>query len=291
VPEPQPLQRETRILSSEDGGQFALTRVWSESVETRLPIIFLSGSFTGRKFWLADKDIGLAAWLATQGFPGWIVERRGIGASPKPNDGSRAGIEEHLQHDLPQVQREIEACHQQAAFVIGHSWGGVIGSRAVAETLNPSRIAGLVLFATQFEVGKPWMMPPLSWIPLIVAKLRGDFPGPWSGLGPETEPYPALYDSMTWTPRARRNMKLAAPMASIEAPVLAISSVGDTVDPAAGCQKFIDRFASTDKTFKLLGQEFGQLEDYNHPGMVISKNAQAEVWPLVADWLIEHSNK
>lgn len=278
----------TQILTASDGGQVAVTSVQAEGVETIAPLVFLPGSFTGRKFWLSDKGIGLSVFLAERGYPAWIVERRGMAGSPTSGRRKpRPGVTEHIQFDLPKLQKLVKAATGKAAFWIGHSFGGVLAVRAAAESLDQNELAGLVLFATQFDVGKVWMTPPRSWLPMAIAQVKGDFPGPWAGIGPEDEPAAAIMDNMRWLPKARRDPSKTAGFASISCPVLAIASEGDVVDPAAGCKMMLDRLGSEDKTWLLLGKAQGHAEDYSHAGMVISKPAQQEVWPLLAQWLDE----
>jgi len=43
--------------------------------------------------------------------------------------------------------------------------------------------------------------------------------------------------------------------------------------------------ASRDKQWTLLARDQGYAQDYDHPGIVVSKAAQTEVWPQVLQWL------
>ena len=44
--------------------------------------------------------------------------------------------------------------------------------------------------------------------------------------------------------------------------------------------------ASDDKTFVQLGKAQGHRRDYDHVGMLISKDAQEEVWPMLTGWML-----
>ncbi len=273
------LQTRDQALSAGDDARFHVTHVQGARSD-RPPVVYLPGMFTARNFWLSAKGIGLAAYLARQGFPGIIVERRRTGC------GGRPGLEDHLTRDLPLVQQLVEETWQQPAFWMGHSFGGVLAARAVADSLNQSRVLGLVLFAAQFEVGKRGLHPPVSWLTSVVSRRLGRFPARRLGLGPMDEPPEAMIDAIRQVTEGRRKPEIRQSLRRITVPVLAISGLGDKVDPTRGCEMLVSYFSSKDKRFIAAGKANGFLEDYDHPGIVVSKPAQQEIWPLVLDWLI-----
>ncbi|GAB3671303.1 alpha/beta fold hydrolase [Salinisphaera aquimarina] len=285
MPDPA-LQVATETLDADDGGRVALTRVTVADVAVRAPVVLVPGMFTGRRFWLSDKQVGLAGWLARRGYPAFIVQRRGLSDSPACE--ARAGLLEHVKFDLPAVQRAVSGAHDQPAFWIGHSFGGVMSALACARYLDRSRIRGLVLFASQFEVGKRMLDWPANVLTRGLARLLGYFPARAAGLGPENEPVAALMDATHWVATGRRDDYLCETLARIDTPVLALSGAADRVDPSSGCERFIGHFKSDDKRFVRAGRASGYSEDFDHPGIVISKTAQAEIWPQVADWLHAH---
>jgi len=53
-----------------------------------------------------------------------------------------------------------------------------------------------------------------------------------------------------------------------------------------GFKSFADNgLGSIDKMFMVLGKDTGFSKNYDHVGMVVSREAQHEVWPDVAGWL------
>lgn len=273
------LQTREEPLTAADGARFRVTHIRDEHAN-KPPVVYLPGMFTSRNFWVSPRGIGLAVYLARHGFPGLVVERRRTGC------GGRPGLEDHLTQDLPLVQELVERTWEQPAFWIGHSFGGVLAARATATRLDQSRVLGLVLFAAQFEVGKRGLHPPISWLTSLVSRRLGRFPARRLGLGPQDEPPEAMEDAIRQVTEGRRKPDIRESLHRITVPVLAISGLGDKVDPTEGCERLVGHFASPDKRFIAAGRKTGFLEDYDHPGIVVSKPAQQEIWPLVLDWLI-----
>lgn len=270
-------------LQAPDGGRFALTRIQALT-QPRAAVVMLPGMFTNRHFWLSRKGAGLAGELARQGYDCWLVERRGLGSSPRPA-GARAGLEEHLRYDLPLVQELVWSEIPRPAFWIGHSFGGIVTAYAAARSLKRERIAALVLFATQYETGKSQLRPPLSWLIALFGLTYGRVPGKASGLGPEDEPGAAYLDAARWVANAKRGGGLQLALQTLDLPVLGLCGAADRVDPADGCERFIGHMRSRDKTFQIAGTAQGFAEDYNHPGIVISNRARNDIWPRVRGWM------
>jgi len=277
---------ESEIITAEDGGRFCLTRIRPEG-QARGAVVYVPGMFSGRRFWLSDKGVGLAGHLAASGYAGYIVERRAIGDSPT-DAGARPGLE-HIEHDLPRMQSIVTEETGGPTFWMGHSFGGVMIGNAAGTTLDAEHVAGLVLFATQFEVGKSPLNFPGSLFTRGISKALGYFPARRFGLGPENEPTAAMHDACTLVTEGRRGRILKPALARVDRPVLAICGTGDKVDPAAGCERFIGHMTGDDKRFVDAGRERGFQVDYDHPGIVVSKPAQAEIWPLVTDWITARS--
>lgn len=276
----------TQQVTANDGGRFGLTTV-EPAGPVRGAAVLVPGMFTGRKFWLSDKGVGLAAYLAEAGIACVIAERRGIGAGRDEPGRGRPGLEEHLHYDLPIAARMAGELYDGPAFWIGHSFGGVLAARAAGSVLDSNAVAGLVLFATQFEVGKTALDWPANLLTRGIAHTLRRFPARWVGLGPEDESVAAMTDGCAIVARGKRQPDLKATLGRVTAPTLAVVGANDTVDPPAGCEQFLGHLASPDKTFLRAGTATGFSTDFHHPGIVISKPAQAEVWPRIEAWLDE----
>ena len=281
----RPLALAVEDLTGDDGGAFRILRVDASAERHGAPVLLVHGMFTDRRFWLSEREVGLAAYLARAGHPVIVVQRRGLSDSPRCT--RRRGLAEHLAHDLPVVARRVARSHERPAFWIGHSFGGVLAARAVATRLPASSVAGLVLLASQYEIGKRMLDRPANLATKTMTRVLGHLPARAAGLGPVDEPAAAVLDACAWV-ESRRGTGFGAELARIHTPVLAISGAADRVDPSEGCRRFVESIASTDKTFWLAGRAQGFETDYDHPGIVISKPARREIWPRIAAWLAEH---
>ncbi|MNW02796.1 hypothetical protein D3C71_1986380 [compost metagenome] len=64
-----------------------------------------------------------------------------------------------------------------------------------------------------------------------------------------------------------------------------MAAAGDRQDPPWACRKLLEQFGSPLSEFLCLGRANGFASDFGHVEMLVSKEAQLEVWPLVARWL------
>ncbi len=76
-----------------------------------------------------------------------------------------------------------------------------------------------------------------------------------------------------------------AGLREVRVPVMAVAAVGDRQDPAWACRTLLEQFGSSRSEFVCLGREHGFSSDFGHVEMLVSKEAQREVWPLVERWL------
>ena len=79
-------------------------------------------------------------------------------------------------------------------------------------------------------------------------------------------------------------------MPTITTPIYAISAKGDHfISPTSGCQLFFDEFANPKNVFREYSITNGDLDNYTHSRIMISRNAATEIWPTVAAWIEQHA--
>ena len=60
---------------------------------------------------------------------------------------------------------------------------------------------------------------------------------------------------------------------------------GRPARPDWACRKLFEQVGSEHRQYLCLGRQQGFSEDFGHVQMLVSKAAQAQVWPLVERWL------
>ncbi|MBF8746373.1 alpha/beta fold hydrolase [Pseudomonas putida] len=254
------------------------------------PVILLHGSFSNRRFWYSPKGIGLGAQLARAGFDVWIPEMRGHGLSPRNRDWQRNRVADYARYDLPAIAAFVHEQAARAPHWIGHSLGGTTLAAALGGGYLPAtQMASVALFGSQVSrVYWPLKVPPLTWGAKLLLKRWGHLSGPRLKRGPEDEPIGLALESMRWHGLFGRFGDKGddwwAGLANVDVPLLVVAGAGDTQDPVWACRKLYEQLGGERKQFLRLGREEG-FEAFGHVDMLVSKAAQAQVWPLVERWL------
>lgn len=271
----------------------ALTRLGmaGHAVERGVPVILLHGSFSNRRFWYSPKGLGLGPYLARAGFDVWIAEMRGHGLSPRNQAYRHNRVSDYVRYDLPAIAGFVHEQNPQAAHWIGHSLGGITLAGALGgHYLDQDRVASAALFGSQISrTYWPLKVPPVEWGGRLLLKRFSVISGSRLKRGPEDEPVGLALESMRWHGLFGRfgdaERDWWAGLAEVGVPVLAVAAAGDRQDPPWACRKLLEQFGSATSEFLCLGKEKGFASDFGHVEMLVSKEAQREVWPLVQRWL------
>lgn len=256
-----------------------------------VPVILLHGSFSNRRFWYSPKGIGLGAYLARAGFDVWIAEMRGHGLSARNESYRHNRVADYARYDLPAIAAFVAEQSGQTPHWIGHSLGGTTLAAALGgHHLDATRAASVALFGSQVTRSHwPLKVPPLTWSIRLLLKRFEHLSGPRFKRGPEDEPMGIILESMRWHGLFGRfgddKEDWWSGLRTVDVPTLYVAAVGDHQDPEWACRELFEQFGSRDKEFLSLGREHGFSEDFGHVQMLVSKAAQTQVWPRVADWL------
>jgi pimeloyl-ACP methyl ester carboxylesterase len=273
--------------------ELALTRLgrFDREGERGVPVILLPGSFSNRRFWYSPKGIGLGPYLARAGFDVWIAEMRGHGLSPRNRNYSRNRVSDYVRYDLPAIADFIHEQNPQAAHWLGHSLGGITLAGALGgHYLDEARVASAALFGSQISrVYWPLKLPPVEWGGRLLLGRFSVLSGSRLKRGPEDEPIGLAMESLRWHGLFGRfgdaERDWWAGLRDVRVPLLAVAAVGDKQDPAWACRKLLEQCGSEVREFLCLGRQQGFSTDFDHVQMLVSREAQAEVWPLVEHWL------
>ncbi|MBC2657134.1 alpha/beta fold hydrolase [Pseudomonas sp. MSSRFD41] len=256
-----------------------------------VPVVLLHGSFSNRRFWYSPKGVGLGAYLARAGFDVWIPEMRGHGLSRRNAQYRNNRVADYARYDLPAIAAFVRELSGQAPHWIGHSLGGTTLAAALGgQYLGDAGVASAAFFGTQVSrIYWPLKIPLVEWSGRLFIKRFAQLSGSRLKRGPEDEPIGLALESMRWHGLFGRfgdaDKDWWAGLTEVGVPALAVSAAGDHQDPTWACRKLFDQLGSEHKQFVCLGREQGFSGNFGHVEMLVSKPAQAEVWPMVARWL------
>ncbi|EKT4468817.1 alpha/beta fold hydrolase [Pseudomonas putida] len=272
--------------------ELAVTRLGlaSQASAQGVPVILLHGSFSNRRFWYSPKGIGLGAYLARAGFDVWIPEMRGHGLSPRNRQWRHNRVADYARFDLPVIGAFVQEQAGQAPHWVGHSLGATTLAAALGGGyLGADEVASVALFGAQVSrVYWPLKVPPVAWSARVLLKRFAQLSGSRLKRGPEDEPIGLALESLRWHKLFGRfgdkQDDWWAGLAQVDVPLLAVAGAADHQDPVWACRKLFEQLGGTRKQFLRLGREEG-FDAFGHVDMLVSKAAQAQVWPLVEGWL------
>ena len=279
--------------SSDYSVELALTRLTLAGHERArgVPVILLHGSFSNRRFWYSPRAIGLGPHLARCGFDVWIAEMRGHGLSPRNQQYKHNRVSDYARYDLPAIAAFVREQSGQVPHWLGHSLGGTTLTAALGgHYLGEQEVASAALFGSQISrIYWPLKVPPVEWGGRVLLKRFSVLSGSRLKRGPEDEPIGLALESLRWHGLFGRfgdtERDWWAGLAEVRVPLLSVAAAGDRQDPPWACRKLLEQFGSPLSEFLCLGKENGFASDFGHVEMLVSKEAQLEVWPLVARWL------
>lgn len=292
-------------ITSKDGAQIAVWKISlsitgsAKKASIKSQNIFLThGTFSDKRACLR-----IANYLAELGHDCYIMEWRGHGHSPKP--ASKFNFETVATYDFAATfdylfnDLKLESLHS-----VTHSGGGACLTMFLIQ--NPhyiDKIASMTLFACQTYGA---VTNARSYAKIFAAKvfnrLLGYIPAQKLKLGPVNESYYTMAQWYDWN--LNKNFKSSfikqinsaklidyrQEMSKINVPIYAISAKGDTfISPTAGCKQFFDNFNHPNNRFTEFSKAKGNLSDYTHSRILMSRDAAQEVWPTVANWINKHA--
>lgn len=285
-------------------------------------LLFLHGAFS-------DKEVclGIASYFASLGYQCFVMEWRGHGSSSQPP--SNYHLEDIAFYDVKATfdylfdELKLDNLH-----CITHSGGGICLTLCL--TRYPEfhdKINSICMVACQVFAGTS-SLSSYAKLLLIKAVTRqlGYVDGKRLKLGTMNESYYLLSQWMDWnlnqnfvsytpTPITKQLLKqtglrlsnwrlskktqtITTPqpldyrtlMPNITIPIYSICAAGDWVAPPRGTLKYLQAFNNSNNQWREFSIANGNLEDYNHARIFLSRNAAKEVWPTVLDWVERHTD-
>ena len=231
--------------------------------------------------------------------------------------------------DIPAVLDHIAAeTGKGQVFWIGHSLGGLLGY-LVAQGPRGGDLAGLVAIGAPGAFTHPNDLARFAWRHRRLLPADGQLPTrplsrlllPALQVHPRSLPVHLISNTHNASPaRLRRFVRpgmentgrglvlqyltwmegghlvsrdgqvdYTGGLSQIEIPALFFAGRVDHIVPAWTVRYAYDHIGSLDKTWIVLGVGWGTAQDYGHGDLVVGDRATEEVFPTIADWLVDHS--
>ena len=285
----EPAAATTERIRAADGVSLAVHRLGDPDGQ---PVVMAPGTFSNWSFWLGTRGTGFARALAAAGYDVHVLDFRGHGASQRPAPGGRRWTFDMWGRlDMAAAIRHA-AQGGKRPLLVGHSAGGasILAALAGEPSLQPL-VHGAIIVATPL----PWLQ---LWRRVAAHAMRFGsrwvtrFPAKLLGLGPEDELPGVMEQWMDWNLRGHwigdDGTDYGVALTRLTVPTLFLVGAGDhRFAPPAAVRGLFELTGGQDRTFVLAGTGTGFARDYDHVGIVVSREARDEVWPLMLAWLGE----
>lgn len=318
---------EIHFVTTQDGARLALYRYRARGAAGRRePVFFCHGLGASKYNFDFDDTYSWARKFAAAGFDAWVVDLRGAGASlpPKKWDWN---FDDYARYDVTACIAHIRArTGSEKVHWVGHSMGGML-LYAYLGTVHPEWVRSGVTMGSpvRFE-GKRGIKKALSlaflldYLPYVPVRTATQLIVP---LIPYTAWNPVsraqmntanvdlayirrvAYNAVHHLPPALlkqfadwagndcfrsfdKSVDYQAGLKNIKTPVLVIAGGGDKLVVPPNVKHAFDLLPAGNKRYVELSRAAGFKADYGHIDMVFGKHANAEVLPLVLDWVIRH---
>jgi pimeloyl-ACP methyl ester carboxylesterase len=310
--------REDELLhvSTRDGWTLALGHCRPRGAPRRPPVLLVHGIAMNRgAFDFGLERWSLAAHLAAAGFDCYALDLRGHGGSRR-GPGSRWSLDTYLEEDLPAALDAIRArTGAGSVLYVGHSQGALLGMAASA--LYPERIRALAALAPPVHFREQPKLRALAGLRRsglgghlrLLAQIAAPFSGYW---------HPGIFDLSVnlrnVEPHVYRRM-LANGIEDLPAGVVDQFSDWIRDDAFCSCDHTVDYrtlvrgcrqpalFVSAEKDGLAPPhvveegwrdwcgpkQLWSAGADFGHTDLLLGRGAPETVFPVVRDFLLEHS--
>jgi oxygen-independent coproporphyrinogen-3 oxidase len=278
-----------RDVVTSDGVRLSLLE-FEPRVQRRTPVLLTHGTFSN-----GNVCTRLAAYLASYGFPCWVLELRGHGGSD--GRGRRATFEDFGCLDVPAAVDAVrERARTDSLFLLGHSGGGLAFLMYLARhPEEAARVPGVVTLASQATgAGLGWRGRKSITFIAMANNLGSRARQRLLRLGPESEYRGVVNQWFRWNWsarwRGRDGLDYLDALRKVPTPALCFAGAGDRrIAPVEGCRRLFDALGTSDKSLVVCGRTYGFAEDYDHARIVASRGARQEIWPRILGWLQERS--
>ncbi len=297
------LYRESIMVPVGRDVQLHVCRLQREATPPGGPILMVHGAAEdGRVFWSKDGR-GLGPFLARAGFDVFVPDLRGHGRSwPGVESHSGFGLHELVTEDLPALVDAVARRSGDAAQTwIGHGSGGLLLAAALLRGDRSLPVTRLVHFGVRRSLTTGgWrrrLLHDLVWhrVGRLAVALKGYLPARALRLGTQDESARCFYDLLNWSLREhwldsgdgfdysealRKGRRFPRSLYFAAASESAWSAPEDV-------RAFMQELGPHDARFVSIGEDNGNLADYDHLSMLLDPRAEQDHFPQLLAWLEE----
>jgi predicted alpha/beta hydrolase len=284
-------------ITTSDGVGLALHRLGSR---TATPVLLVPGTFSNGTFWLGTRGTGFARALVAAGFEACVLDLRGHGDSQPYTPGRRWNFDDWGRLDIAAAVRTL-AAEGRRPLLVGHSAGGLSMLAALAAEPEVRAVtSAVVIAAAPLPWLQRWRFPSAHALRFAAARMSvlpaplHRFPARLLRLGPEDELPLAMHQWLDWHIRrewtANDGTDYTTALQIVDLPVLTLAGAGERrYAPPHAVQALYDLIGSARKELVVAGTATGFSRDFGHADLIVSREARAEVWPLMLRWLRRHA--
>lgn len=232
-------------------------------------------------------------------------------------------IDDYGRYDVPAAVDHIRACTGRSVAYVGHSMGGIVAAIALATgsttfsslitvgspvafapEANPLMKLARIGFgfggAVMFRVGTPILGDLASFLgPAMPGRLQERLYNPANMEPWAVDPMLQTVVSPVWRGEMRQFSRMLrdgrltdatgqidyfAQLSDVTVPTLVIAGAGDQVAPPGWVEPWIGALGGPTR-FVTAGKTTGFKEDYGHLDLGLGRDADREIFPLIAEWL------
>jgi pimeloyl-ACP methyl ester carboxylesterase len=265
-------------------------------------VLLIHGSIENGRIFYSENGKGLAPFFAQQGYDVFVPDLRGRGKSTPPiGAGSDFGQMDMVVTDIPFIISHIKEVKRSDSLWIGaHSWGGNLALASFARFPDMADIKGFVLFGVKRRVtvwnAERLLKLSFGWrvvAPIAIA-LKGYLPAVQLRMGADNETRRIFTETNFWLDNSiwadpRDGFDYGRALREIDVPpVLSLTGAADKVlGHPRDCRNLISELNTKDGTFKVIGKETGHRHDYDHIDLVTHRDAPADHFPMILEWMKE----
>ena len=282
--EHQEVKEQLFTLLTEDNATIALWKVSNPSLPIIQHIFLTHGTFSDKRICM-----GIAKYFVAKGYICWIMEWRDHGKSGKVSQPFN--FETVALYDLKTAFHHLLEKEKIASLhCITHSGGGIcLTMYLIQNQVNIPKVKSIALFGCQvFGAATTTYKYIGVSINKYFTKLIGFTPGRLGGK-PHNESYFTMKQWFDWNLgkhfKGANDFDYLPRMKKVTVPIISVAAEGDKqIAPEVGCRSFLAAFENPKNKLLFCAKANGNLEDYDHGRILLSRNAAKEIYPQILDW-------